>query len=308
MTRIWPFEHLGLKALSLALAILLWIVVAGEETVERGLRIPLELQQFPSGLELQGEAPSFVDVRVRGASGTLSRTASGDMVAVIDLRAARPGRRLFQLTPEQVRAPFGIQVVQVTPSSLALVFEESASKQVPVVPAVEGSPEPGYVVGRIVAEPRTVEVVGPKSAVERVKEALTEPVSVAGARQDVTDSATIGFEDPSLRLRSARSATVRVQVVPGPVERTLRDRAVHLRNLGEGLLAQASPTAVQVVLRGSRSGVNRVDAEAVSAFVDLEGLGAGEYVLGVKVDASEQAGVARIHPPTVQVRIFSATR
>ena len=40
-------EHAGLKALSLGLAVLLWIVVAGEENVERGLRVPLELQQFP---------------------------------------------------------------------------------------------------------------------------------------------------------------------------------------------------------------------------------------------------------------------
>ena len=45
------------------------MVVSGEETVERGLRVPLELQQFPAGLELQGEVPTTVDVRVRGASG-----------------------------------------------------------------------------------------------------------------------------------------------------------------------------------------------------------------------------------------------
>ena len=42
------------------------MVVAGEQTVERGLRVPLELQQFPAGLELQGEPPALVDVRVRG--------------------------------------------------------------------------------------------------------------------------------------------------------------------------------------------------------------------------------------------------
>ena len=91
--------------------------VAGEETVERGLRVPLELQQFPAGLELQGEPPTLVDVRVRGASGTLEPRRAGDIVAVLDLRGARPGRRLFQLTPEQVRVPFGVEVVQVTPST-----------------------------------------------------------------------------------------------------------------------------------------------------------------------------------------------
>ena len=72
----WPFGHLGLKALSVAFAAILWFIVSGEETVERGLRVPLEFQQFPAGLELQEEMPSTVDVRVRGGSGTLSRLTS----------------------------------------------------------------------------------------------------------------------------------------------------------------------------------------------------------------------------------------
>ena len=119
----WPFGHLGLKVLSVAFAVLLWLFVSGDETVERGLRVPLEFQQFPGGLEMTGDAPSLVDVRVRGASSALSRLGPGDIVAQLDLKAAVVGRRLFQITPEQVRTPFGVQVVQVTPPSIALVFE-----------------------------------------------------------------------------------------------------------------------------------------------------------------------------------------
>jgi hypothetical protein len=48
MKRPWGFSHLGLKLLSLVMALLLWMVVSGEETVERGLRVPLELQQVPA--------------------------------------------------------------------------------------------------------------------------------------------------------------------------------------------------------------------------------------------------------------------
>src|SRR5438309_9273813 len=109
MASIWPFRHLGLKALSLVLALLLWMVVSGEETVERGLRVPLELTQVPGGLELLGEVPATVDVRVRGSSGTLSRVGAGDVVAVLDLHTAQSGRRLFPLTPDQVRVPFGVE-------------------------------------------------------------------------------------------------------------------------------------------------------------------------------------------------------
>jgi YbbR domain-containing protein len=209
---IWPLRHFGLKVLALVLAVMLWIVVAGEETVERGLRVPLELQQFPAGLELHGDSPTFVDVRVRGASGALSRMSAGDIIAAVDLHAARPGSRLFQLTPEQVRTPIGVQVVQVTPASVALTFENSKTRMVPVNPSWEGTPAPGYAVGRVTAQPKMVEVTGPESSVDQVTEAVTDAVSVAGRRQAVTEKVTVGFVDPSLRVTNPRPATVSVQV------------------------------------------------------------------------------------------------
>src|SRR5262245_59578647 len=70
---MWPFRHGGLKIISVALAVVLWMAVSGEEVIDRGLRVPLELQQFPPGLELAGEPPGLVDVRVRGGSSMLSR-------------------------------------------------------------------------------------------------------------------------------------------------------------------------------------------------------------------------------------------
>ena len=63
MATIWPFRHLGLKVLSVVLALLLWMIVSGEEIVERGLRVPLELQQVPVGLELTGEVPATGSTR-----------------------------------------------------------------------------------------------------------------------------------------------------------------------------------------------------------------------------------------------------
>jgi YbbR domain-containing protein len=230
---------------------------------------------------------------------------AGDIVAVLDLRSARPGRRLYQITPEQVRAPFGVEIVQVTPPTVALLFENTATRQVPVVPSVEGDPAPGFTVGKPLSNPATVEVVGPERAVERVTEAITEPVSIAGAHQDVTETVTVGFQDSTLRLRAPRLATVTVPIVPGPVERTLQDRPVHLRNVGANLLARAVPPHTNVILRGSRQGLNRIDPESVTAFVDLAGLGAGDYTLGVQVVAPQDAGVARIIPATVQIQITS---
>lgn len=301
----WPFRHFSLKVVSVGLGLLLWMVVSGEEIVERGLRVPLELQQVPAGLELLGDVPATVDVRVRGASGTLSRVGTGDAIAVLDLRSARSGRRLFPLGPDQVRVPFGVEVVQVAPSAVAMSFETSATRRVPVVPAVDGRPAPGYVVGTVTADPPAVDVIGPESAVDRATEVLTEPVSVTGARAPVRETVVLGLPDPSLRLKTARSAIVSVQILPAPLERTLRSRPVHLRNLAPSLSAQAVPAAVDLTLRGNRDALNRVERDDIMAYVDLAGLGPGQYSLTVHADSPPDAGVTRVEPAAVQVRITS---
>ena len=306
MKRLWPFRNFGLKLLSVSIGVLLWISVSGEEIVERGLRAPLELQQFPAGLEIQGEAPSTVDVRVRGTSGALSRVGPGDLVAVLDLHGVRAGNRLFAMTPEQVRSPFGVEVIQVTPSTIALALEDSLTREVPVVPSVEGTPAPGYVmVGKPVVSPDKVEIIGSQTAVKRAVEAITETISIDGLHDSLQEDVTIGLIDPALRLKTQRTVSVSVKIAPGPVERTFRARPVRLRNLGARLSAQAVPAIVDVGLRGSRDVINKVDAEDVTAFVDVSGLGEGEYVLAVHADAAERAGVTRVEPATVQVRISS---
>jgi hypothetical protein len=299
----WVFGNFWLKLLSVSLALLLWMVVSGEETVERGLRVPLELTQVPAGLELLGDVPATVDVRVRGASGALSRVGAGDVVAVLDLHTAQSGRRLFPLTPDQVRAPFGVEIVQVLPSAVTMAFEPSASREVRIVPAVEGRPAPGFMVGRLTADPGTAEVIGPDSAVRHASEVVTEPVSVEGARQQVRQSAVLGLLDPALRLKSVRSATVTVQILPAPLERTLRNQPVHLKNLGAGLQAEAMPAAVDLTVRGNRETLGRVSADDLTAFLDLAGLGPGQYSLTVHADSSLDAGVTRVNPESVQVRI-----
>jgi YbbR domain-containing protein len=301
----WVFGNLWLKLLSLGLALMLWMVVSGEETVERGLRVPLELTQVPAGLELLGDVPATVDVRVRGASGTLSRVAAGEVVAVLDLHTAQSGRRLFPLTPEQVRVPFGLEIMQVLPSAVTMAFEMSASREVPIVPAVDGRPAPGYVIGPLTAEPRLVEIIGPDSAVKRATEVVTEPVSVVGATTHVKQSVILGLLDPALRLKTARSATVTVQILPAPLERVLRNQPVHLRNLGPNLQAEAVPAAVDLTVRGNRETLGRVAADDLTAFIDLDGLGPGQYSLTVHADSSRDAGVTRVTPDSVQVRVTS---
>ncbi len=209
-----PFRNLGLKFLSTLVAIMLWLIVAGERVVERVMRAPVEFQNLPAGLELVGNPPDTVEVRLRGSSGALSRMAAGDMSAVLDLSTARPGRRLFHITSSQVTVPYGIEIVQVGPSTLTVEFEMSGIRRVKVEPDVDGRPAPGYEVIEVKSDPDTVEVAGPDTALKRLQSAITEPVSVTDQTRSVREVVTIGVPDSSLRLRSPQTAVVTVTIAP----------------------------------------------------------------------------------------------
>jgi len=207
-------RNFGLKVLSICIATLLWLVVAGERVVERVLRVPIELQNLPADLEIVSNPPETVEVRVRGSSGTLTRMTPGDISAVIDLRAARTGRRLFHLTPGLVATPYGLETVQISPPTLTMEFETTGMRVLPVQPIVDGTPAEGFEVVSVRAEPATVEVSGPESALKRLEEAITETISVTGRTSALREEVTVGVADASVRVRAPQTATVTVVIEP----------------------------------------------------------------------------------------------
>jgi YbbR domain-containing protein len=297
-----PFRNFGLKMLALAIAALLWFTMAGDHIVERIVRVPLEMQNRPERLELVGNPPDQVEVRLRGSSGLLSRLQPGDIVAILDLEAARPGSRLFHLRTDQVRSPFGVSVSQVIPQTIHLAFEIGETRTVPIRADVEGEPAPGYVLGRVTVTPASVEVIGPSSDLHALREATTEPVVVEGLSRNVEETVTVGVDDSALRLREPLSATVRVEILPGPIERTFGTVRVEPRNTPAGAEAEVAAT-VLVSVRGGRDTLPQLDASQVVAYVDLAGLGPGRYNLPVRIDPSRAFGVSRVEPAVVEVRI-----
>ena len=299
-----PFRHLGLKILAIALASVLWLTVAGEHVVERSLRAPLAVRNLPPALEIVGDLPAAVDVRVRGSSAQLSRIDPGEVVAMVDLTNARIGTRLFHLRTDEVRVPYGIEVAQVMPPTLSLTVEKSLRRTVPIVPATDGDPAPGFVIGRMVAEPSTVEIEGPESKVREVSSATTEPLEIDGKNERVRDVVTVGVGDSSVRLVQPVSATVVVEITPAPVEREVPGVPVHWRNLGAGLASpRIVPEVAKVTIRGPREALTKVRPDVIDAFVDLTGLGPGHYNLKVQVDPSQDFGLESVTPGTVAVTI-----
>jgi YbbR domain-containing protein len=296
-----PFRHLGLKILSIALAGALWLTVGDQRAVERTMRVPLEYHNLPTNLELMNSPPDTVEVRLRGPSGTVGRLLPGEVVAVLDLTSARAGSRLFHMLADEVRVPYGVGVSQVTPASVPLMFEPSATRTVPVVPVTDGNPAPGYRIGRILSSPEQVAVVGPTSHIVGVTSATTEPVSVANVTTNVVDRVVIGVSNELVRLQQPQSATVSVEIVQVSEDKRLERVAVAARGLAEGRSATIEPGSLAVVLRGPRARL--APLTTATAYVDVTGMAPGRYSLPVQVDPIADVQTAAVEPAKVAVRV-----
>ena len=296
------FRDLSLKVLAVGIAVLLWLSVAGERVIERGLEVPLEFENVPSDLEVAGDVPNTVQVRVRGAAGVVGSLEPSDVVAMLDLSDELAGQHLFDLFNGRVETPSGVELTRVVPATLVVTLERvGLRRSITVVPDIVGEPAEGFVIGRIETEPATVEVVGPETMLQQVGEAFTEPVSVGEARGAVEAVVTVGVADPALRLATPVSARVRVEIVPAPLERTLHDVPVSPRS--ENRAATIEPDTITVSVRGPRDKVLGLGESELMGYVDLAGLRPGRYNLPVTIESTDEIRVMHIDPPSVRITL-----
>jgi hypothetical protein len=116
------FDNLGLKAGALVISLALWTAYSSEPVVETGYSAPLLLVNVPAGMEVQGEVPATVLLRVRGRLARLRRLAPGELSVSADCSQASAGSRVMKLAPDVGGAPYGTEIVGVTPSEIRISF------------------------------------------------------------------------------------------------------------------------------------------------------------------------------------------
>jgi hypothetical protein len=111
-------QHAGLKISALAIAAVLWVAYNSEPVVETGYSAPLLLVNVPPGLQVTGDVPSSVRLRLRGRLGRLRRVDPAELSVSADCSQARAGSQFIRLAPNMVSAPNGPEIVSITPPQI----------------------------------------------------------------------------------------------------------------------------------------------------------------------------------------------
>ena len=207
--RNWILDNVGLKLLSIGLAIILWAVVLGEQKVEVMVNIPFELN-LPTNLVPVNEVPENLEVDLRGPKTLVTSLAPGEVRLAEQPAKLVDGENLIAIPASAIRVPRGIEVLEVNPHRIRVVLEAVIEREVGVRPRLEGSLPDGFVLKGVVPTPSRITVDGPRSEVRRMASISTTPISLDGHTTSFTTK--VGLESPRPRITIKEGASVSVLV------------------------------------------------------------------------------------------------
>ena len=226
-------EDWSLKLLSLAIALVLWLVVTGQnEPVTAHVNVQLNFIR-PQALEISNDPPRTVDVMLTGSRSKLDDLTALDLVVTVDISDQQPGERVLRLADKaQISLPQGVKVDGFQPSAIPIRLEPIIERQVVIEPKLEGKVPDGYQVYGVRPSKGSVLVRGPESRVMRLQRVMTESIWLSGRKESFTAS-DLGIDVPDAKVDLLDPVvSVQVEIAELPVERTFS--GVRLANVVSG--------------------------------------------------------------------------
>jgi YbbR domain-containing protein len=170
--------------------------------------VPIEFS-LPDNIVIDSSTFTQAQVLVRGPKRLMHRLEPGDVRADVDLSNVQPGERTFEL---HVHVPQDMEAVQIIPSQFHLSFDSRETRSVEVHPRIIGTFPSGVKVDKVMADPPTVTVTGPRRRVDALEAASTDPVDASGATTSASFSTQVYLADPLIQVVHPRPIHVTVMM------------------------------------------------------------------------------------------------
>jgi hypothetical protein len=202
------------KLLSVAMAAVLWALVASEPELNTLVTVPLEYKNLPDDLEISVEPVSAITLELRGPSGELRGPGGGSLhpAVILDMSGVQPGIHTFPIGDGNLKLSRGIRLVRANPSEVRFEFDRRMVRSVPVKVRVTGEGQNGYVVAGVTADPPELSVQGPAGKVSKIREVVTDPVDVSTVVGTSEFRVNAFVDDPYVRFRSSPQVRVTVNM------------------------------------------------------------------------------------------------
>jgi YbbR domain-containing protein len=182
------------------------------------LQVPLEYTKRDLAMEIVKTSINTVNLELEG-SGTLVKSIRPDQVQVrLDLSKSKVGPNTFTISHKSISLPPGVVLKDVTPSEVDVELDVLIKKELPVQIDWAGRLPDHFILAEGTVVPETVEIIGGKRMLEKMKTLYTEKVPLNNLEVEGVITANVALIPASLKI------------APGSVEKVTIKYVTRLRN------------------------------------------------------------------------------
>ena len=115
-------HNIGLKLLSLALAVGFWLALARDPVAEVAVEVPVVFRNVPDSLGMSYEKIPQAQIVLRGPEREVRRLQTSDVHAEVDAANGQPGEIIYSWTDVRVHRPHDLEVISVGPDKFHITF------------------------------------------------------------------------------------------------------------------------------------------------------------------------------------------
>lgn len=267
------------------------VVVSSKKSETRSVESDIvNLNKLDSKLAINNTKLDTDEVIIKGTEDSLAKVSTiKALINVSDMVDPKAGTNTLKDIPLIAYDENGAKVdVEMVPSKVTATIEiESPSKTVPLEIEPTGNVIFGKAIKNITSSVQKVTIYGSSKVLDNTN-SIKVKIDVNNLKSNKDYTVTIK-KPAGIREISEKVVTAKVEL-DDEVTTELSGVKLGVVNLGSNYTAQATSenaTEVTVILKGVESIIKNITPSDVEAYVDLEGLGAGDHEVEIKVKGTD---------------------
>jgi YbbR domain-containing protein len=299
-------ENWPVKIVCVTLSLLFFLFYRMSTLEERFFSVPLVVETN-GDLVPASPYPRMVKIRLRGENESIYPVLEEDVVAFIDLKALRKeGEYRVQLGTRLKGTALDVEPLEVgiDPVEISLRVEHKVSKKVPVTPGFKGYPESGYEFSGFTVSPANVEISGPRTAVEKIREIETGTVELTGVNASFGGTVPLVHNNPLVSVSGSVQVQYTVTITQTTMVRNFEAVPFYFENLDPSLAAVTDKVSGSLQISGAQTDLADWILPENALTVLCENVhGPGIYTLPVHAIVPDPFTVVQSDPPQVVVMV-----
>ncbi len=267
------------------------VVVSSKKSETRSVESDIvNLNKLDSKLAINNTKLDTDEVIIKGTEDSLAKVSTiKALINVSNMVDPKAGTNTLKDIPLIAYDEKGAKVdVEMVPSKVTATIEiESPSKTVPLEIEPTGNVIFGKAIKNITSSVQKVTIYGSSKVLDNTN-SIKVKIDVNNLKSNKDYTVTIK-KPAGIREISEKVVTAKVEL-DDEVTTELSGVKLGVVNLGSNYTAQATSenaTEVTVILKGVESIIKNITSSDVEAYVDLEGLGAGDHEVEIKVKGTD---------------------